>query len=206
MQLHAANLDQLDFAKSAGLLPAIIQHAYSGEVLMQGYMNSEALAVSLRTEQVTFYSRSKQRLWTKGERSGDVLHLQSAHSDCDNDSILILALPAGPTCHLGTTSCFASTDAAHVPELERLQQRVSVRAAESPEHSYTAKLIADGVKRCAQKVGEEGVEVALAAAVKDRDELLNESADLLYHLLVVLKASELELNDVLKVLATRRDA
>lgn len=204
MKIDQENYQQLDFAKADGLIPAIVQHALSGEVLMQGYMNDDATQSTLASRQVTFFSRSKQRLWTKGESSGHSLQLVSMHTDCDQDSLLILALPQGPTCHLGTRSCF--TDQHAVPMLQKLMDVIQARKSAAPDSSYTAKLFAAGIKRAAQKVGEEGVEVALAATAGDDQELLNESADLLYHLLVVLAARDLDLNAVLKVLQQRQQA
>lgn len=204
MRINQTNIDMVDFAKGDNLLPAIVQHALSGEVLMQGYMNSEALQQTLASNKVTFYSRSKQRLWTKGESSGNTLELVSVHTDCDQDSLLILVKPAGPTCHLGTRSCF--TDAQSQPMLQRLMDTIESRRGAPVDSSYTASLFAEGVKRAAQKVGEEGVEVALAAAAGDTKELLNESADLLYHLLVTLAARDLSINDVLDVLHQRHQS
>ncbi|RUO61446.1 bifunctional phosphoribosyl-AMP cyclohydrolase/phosphoribosyl-ATP diphosphatase HisIE [Pseudidiomarina marina] len=204
MRINQTNIDMVDFAKGDNLLPAIVQHALSGEVLMQGYMNSEALQRTLASNKVTFYSRSKQRLWTKGESSGNTLELVSVHTDCDQDSLLILVKPAGPTCHLGTRSCF--TDAQSQPMLQRLMDTIESRRGAPVDSSYTASLFAEGVKRAAQKVGEEGVEVALAAAAGDTKELLNESADLLYHLLVTLAARDLSINDVLDVLHQRHQS
>ncbi|WP_417665468.1 bifunctional phosphoribosyl-AMP cyclohydrolase/phosphoribosyl-ATP diphosphatase HisIE [Pseudidiomarina sp.] len=204
MLITQANTNQVDFAKGEGLLPAIVQHGLSGEVLMQGYMDAAALTKTLETQNVTFFSRSKQRLWTKGESSGHTLQLLSVHTDCDQDSLLLLALPQGPTCHLGTRSCF--TDAAALPMLQKLMDTIESRKGATADSSYTASLFAQGIKRAAQKVGEEGVEVALAATAGDNDELLNESADLLYHLLVVLAARDLSINDVLEVLQQRHQS
>ncbi len=204
MRVTLENLSQLDFAKQNDLLPAIVQHAHNGTVLMQGYMNPAALEQTLMSELVTFYSRSKERLWCKGESSGNTLQLVSVHTDCDADSLLIRALPAGPTCHLGSESCFSSEQFTEQPTLAQLMRVVQQRVANADSKSYTEQLLAAGTKRAAQKVGEEGVEVALAAATHDREELLNESADLLYHLLVVLHSEGLDLNDVLAVLEQRR--
>ncbi|MBG21833.1 MAG: bifunctional phosphoribosyl-AMP cyclohydrolase/phosphoribosyl-ATP diphosphatase [Idiomarinaceae bacterium] len=204
MRVTLENLSQLDFAKQNDLLPAIVQHAHNGTVLMQGYMNPAALEQTLMSELVTFYSRSKERLWCKGESSGNTLKLISVHSDCDADSLLIRALPAGPTCHLGSESCFSSEQFSEQPTLAQLMRVVQQRVANTDSKSYTEQLLAAGTKRAAQKVGEEGVEVALAAATHDREELLNESADLLYHLLVVLHSEGLDLSDVLAVLEQRR--
>lgn len=201
MKLTLETISQLAWDKMNGLLPCTVQHALTGEVLMLGYMSAESVTASLTQQQVTFYSRSKQRLWTKGESSGHTLDLQGIYSDCDNDALLVTALPNGPTCHLGTRSCFADAPA---PLLQQLNNLIASRKDTLPESSYTAQLFAAGIKRAAQKVGEEGVEVALAAAVADIDELHNESADLLYHLLVVLQASDTDLEAVLGVLQKRQ--
>ncbi|WP_337264308.1 MULTISPECIES: bifunctional phosphoribosyl-AMP cyclohydrolase/phosphoribosyl-ATP diphosphatase HisIE [unclassified Serratia (in: enterobacteria)] len=194
--------NQLDWVKTDNLLPAIVQHAVSGEVLMLGYMNQEALAVTEQSGKVTFFSRTKQRLWTKGESSGHFLNVVSITPDCDNDTLLILANPIGPTCHLGNNSCFhpASSDWGFLYQLEQL---LASRKTASPESSYTAKLYASGTKRIAQKVGEEGVETALAATVHDREELTNEASDLIYHLLVLLQDQELDLSKVIGRLRER---
>jgi phosphoribosyl-ATP pyrophosphohydrolase/phosphoribosyl-AMP cyclohydrolase len=208
MKLNLTNLDQLDFSKGDGLLPVIVQHARSGKVLMQGFANKEALQKSLESGDVTFFSRSKNRLWTKGESSGHTLKLQSMAADCDQDSILALVLPIGPTCHVGTESCWHAADA-NQPDLaflDQLEQVIHSRYGADPSSSYTASLFAKGVKRIAQKVGEEGVETALAATVGDREELKNEAADLIYHLLVLLKSQDLALHDVLEVLKQRHQA
>lgn len=191
-----------------GLLPLIVQHAISGKVLMQGYANSDALRHSLKTGQVTFFSRSKQRLWTKGESSGHFLSLKSLSADCDADSLLALALPDGPTCHLGTETCWDSntTNSANSPSLSfltDLEAVIAERQHADPKSSYTASLFNRGVKRIAQKVGEEGVESALAAMAGDREELKNEAADLIFHLLVLLRSQDLQLNDVIEVLKRR---
>ncbi|OMQ23049.1 bifunctional phosphoribosyl-AMP cyclohydrolase/phosphoribosyl-ATP diphosphatase HisIE [Serratia oryzae] len=194
--------NQLDWVKTDNLLPVIVQHAVSGEVLMLGYMNQEALAVTEQSGKVTFFSRTKQRLWTKGESSGHFLNVVSITPDCDNDTLLILANPIGPTCHLGNNSCFhpASSDWGFLYQLEQL---LASRKTASPESSYTAKLYASGTKRIAQKVGEEGVETALAATVNDREELTNEASDLIYHLLVLLQDQELDLSKVIGRLRER---
>ncbi|NKI33867.1 bifunctional phosphoribosyl-AMP cyclohydrolase/phosphoribosyl-ATP diphosphatase HisIE [Wenzhouxiangella sp. XN79A] len=198
--------DDLDWAKGDGLLPAVVQDADTGRVLMLGYMNAEALAKTRETGHVTFFSRSKQRLWTKGETSGHTLALVEARADCDRDTLLVLARPQGPTCHTGTATCFGDAVRPPLAFLGELDRVIESRRGADPASSYTAKLLARGVKRCAQKVGEEGVEVALAATAGDREELVNESADLLYHLLVVLTASEVGLDEVLAVLEQRHRA
>jgi len=198
-------IDELAWQKMDGLLPAIVQDAFDGRVLMQGYMNRAALRRSLASGRVTFWGRSRGELWTKGETSGNTLALFAVHADCDLDCVLVLATPDGPTCHRNTESCFDSTnpvipDLAFLAALERL---VCERAEQRPEGSYTTALFEAGVKRIAQKVGEEGVETALAATAGDREELVNESADLLYHLLVLLKARDTRLADVISVLQSR---
>jgi phosphoribosyl-ATP pyrophosphohydrolase/phosphoribosyl-AMP cyclohydrolase len=202
---HEQQINELAWQKMDGLLPAIVQDAFDGRVLMQGYMNREALQRSLASGRVTFWSRSRGQLWTKGETSGNTLDLFAVHADCDLDCVLVLATPDGPTCHRNTESCFDNTspvipDLAFLAALERL---VCERAEQRPEGSYTTALFEAGVKRIAQKVGEEGVETALAAAAGDREELVNESADLLYHLLVLLKARDTRLADIISVLQSR---
>jgi len=201
----ARDIQAVDWEKTDGLVPAIVQDAFDGRVLMQGWMNSEALANSLDNGLVTFWSRSRQKLWTKGETSGNGLRLVAVHADCDNDCLLVLATPEGPTCHRETDTCFDTKRSvrpqlAFVSALERL---VAERDRERPEDSYTTRLLEAGVKRIAQKVGEEGLETALAAATGDGKELTDEAADLLYHLLVLLRASGLSLADVVKTLEAR---
>ncbi len=193
----------LDWAKVDQLMPAIVQHWASGEVLMQGFMNPEALAVTLQSGHVTFFSRTKGRLWTKGESSGHFLNLKAISTDCDKDCLLIAADPIGPTCHKGSVSCFDGHPLPHLGFLAELEQLLAGRKHADPESSYTARLYAKGTKRIAQKVGEEGVEVALAAMAKDREELINESADLLYHLTVLLQNEGLQLADVVTRLKAR---
>ncbi|WMO16591.1 bifunctional phosphoribosyl-AMP cyclohydrolase/phosphoribosyl-ATP diphosphatase HisIE [Pseudoalteromonas piscicida] len=201
MIINKQNIAEVDFDKSA-LIPAIVQDVLTGVVLMQGFMNREALEVTLEKQLVTFYSRSKSRLWTKGETSNNVLTLVEVHTDCDKDSLLIYAKPQGPTCHLGSESCFAET----MPELAflgKLERVIAQRKNASPESSYTASLFAKDLSRSCQKVGEEGVEVALAAMKNDNEELLNESADLLYHLIVLLQRQGLTLSEVVGTLKDR---
>jgi phosphoribosyl-ATP pyrophosphohydrolase/phosphoribosyl-AMP cyclohydrolase len=202
--MNQQQISQLSWPDSQ-LLPAIVQHAISGKVLMQGYMNPDALQHTLQSGNVTFFSRSKQRLWTKGESSGHTLQLVSIDSDCDSDSLLVLAMPQGPTCHVGTETCWHDNDA-NSPQLAflyDLEQVIKAREGADPKSSYTASLFAKGVKRIAQKVGEEGVESALAAMAGDREELKNEAADLLFHLLVLLRSQQLELADVIAILKQR---
>lgn len=200
--LTEEQLARLDWVKTEGMMPVIVQHNVSGEVLMHGYMNQDALAKTLSEGNVTFFSRTKQRLWTKGESSGHFLKVVSITPDCDNDTLLVLADPVGPTCHRGTSSCFspAAPDWAFLYQLEQL---LASRKSADPTSSYTAQLYASGTKRIAQKVGEEGVETALAATVNDRHELTNEASDLLYHLLVLLQDQDLDLSAIINNLRAR---
>ncbi len=195
-------LQSLDWAKGDGLLPAIVQDAVNLRVLMLGYMNAEALAATRSSGHVTFYSRSKQRLWKKGETSGHVLELVSIQADCDNDTLLVLAHPHGPTCHLQRDSCFSDAPVSFLSNLDAL---VAQRETERPSGSYTTKLFEEGIRRIAQKVGEEGVETALAAVAQDDAALLGESADLVFHLLVLLRARGLSLQDVSSLLQERHN-
>lgn len=196
----ALDIAALAFDKQGGLLPAVVQDAATGRVLMLGYMDAAAVQATLDTGLVTFFSRSKGRAWTKGETSGDVLRLVSIEADCDADTLLVQAYPAGPTCHLKRASCFPSAPADFLAELDAL---VRQREAERPAGSYTTKLFEAGVRRIAQKVGEEGVETALAAVAQDEPALLGEAADLLYHLIVLLRARGLSLADAVAVLRQR---
>ncbi|CCW29490.1 Histidine biosynthesis bifunctional protein HisIE (Includes: Phosphoribosyl-AMP cyclohydrolase; Phosphoribosyl-ATP pyrophosphatase) [Xenorhabdus nematophila F1] len=202
-KLTTQEIEKLDWKKVDNLMPVIVQHAISGTVLMMGYMNQEALNVTLASGKVTFFSRTKQRLWTKGESSGHFLNLVSIYSDCDNDTLLALVDPIGLTCHKGTESCFASaqTDWGFLYQLEQL---LASRKNASPDSSYTAQLYASGTKRIAQKVGEEGVETALAATVNDSEELTNEAADLIYHLMVLLQDQDLDLSRIIRRLRERQ--
>ena len=196
----AINVDALDWNKQDGLLPAIIQDANNQQVLMLGYMNREALAATQKDGLVTFYSRSKQRLWKKGETSGHVLTVVSIEADCDNDTLLVQAIPAGPTCHLNRESCFVAAPENFVGKLDAL---LAQRQQSMPEGSYTTKLFQSGVRRIAQKVGEEGVETALAAVAQDEKDLLNEASDLVYHLMVLLRSRGLDWNGVQQILKLR---
>jgi phosphoribosyl-ATP pyrophosphohydrolase/phosphoribosyl-AMP cyclohydrolase len=192
-----------DFAKGGGLLPAIVQHARTGEVLMLGYMDDAALTKTRDSGLVTFFSRSKQRLWTKGETSGDTLTLVDVRLDCDADTFLVRALPAGPTCHNGTTSCFGHDVSPSLGFLAELDALVASRHAERPAGSYTTSLFEGGIRRIAQKVGEEGVETALAAVVQDDEALIGEAADLVFHLMVALRARGIGFDAVAGKLAER---
>lgn len=197
------NLAAVDFAKGGGLVPAVVQDAATLQVLMLAYMDEAALAETLQSGEATFFSRSRGGRWRKGETSGNRLKVVSVTADCDGDTLLVLAEPMGPACHLGTTSCFGAEDAPGLGRLARLEQTIAGRAGADPQASWTAKLLAQGPKRIAQKVGEEGVETALAGAAGDEEELANESADLVYHLLVLLRSRGMALKDVVKVLAAR---
>ena len=202
-------IDSFDWSKGNGLLPAVVQDARNGKVLMLGYMNRDALRMTLGEQRVTFFSRSKQRLWTKGETSGNFLHLVDAAIDCDNDTLLITANPDGPTCHNGTDSCFGDgigTTATLLAFLSQLEAVIEKRVSERPEGSYTARLWAEGATRMAQKVGEEGVEVALAAVTQSDDKLVGEAADLLFHLTLLLKSRQLSLAHVVTELERRHTA
>ncbi|WP_318474882.1 bifunctional phosphoribosyl-AMP cyclohydrolase/phosphoribosyl-ATP diphosphatase HisIE [Photobacterium leiognathi] len=202
-------LTNINWEKVAGLIPAIVQDNASGQVLMLGYMNEDALQKTLDTKQVTFWSRTKERLWTKGETSGNVLQLKNIQLDCDQDTLLVQVDPIGPTCHLNTTTCFDSDESNAQPPslvfLHQLEQLLASRKGADPESSYTASLYARGTKRISQKVGEEGVEVALAATSGDKAELVCESADLIYHLLVLLQDQGLSLSDVTNKLQERHN-
>ena len=199
-----------DWDKGGGLVPAIVQHALSGAVLMLGYMNREALAATLERGRAVFYSRTRQRLWEKGETSGHSLLVQAVRIDCDADTLLLTALPHGPVCHTGTATCFGDTPltaAEPLSFLATLQQIIEQRIGDAAAStSYTARLYASGTRRMAQKVGEEGVEVALAALGSDDAELIGESADLLFHLLVLLRSRSLNLETVLAELQRRHTA
>lgn len=206
MTLTAADLEQLAFDKQDGLLPAIVQHADTGAVLMLGYMNRAALIATMERQRVVFFSRSKQRLWEKGETSGHTLDVVDIVQDCDRDTLLVLAMPRGPVCHTGTRTCFGDeprTRAERISFLGALEGVVERRVLERPEGSYTARLFAAGTRRMAQKVGEEGVEVALAATTETPEKLVSESADLLYHLVVLLKDRGVSLEVVARELESR---
>ncbi|STO54831.1 fused phosphoribosyl-AMP cyclohydrolase /phosphoribosyl-ATP pyrophosphatase [Canicola haemoglobinophilus] len=197
---------QINWQKVDNLLPVIIQNASTCEVLMLGYMNEDALAKTLAEKRVTFFSRTRNRLWTKGETSGNFLHVVDMSLDCDNDALLILVNPEGETCHTGAESCFYQFENKEQPDwifFSKLERLIASRKNADPESSYTAQLYAKGTKRIAQKVGEEGVETALAATVKDRNETICEAADLAYHLTVLLQDADLSWSDVIGKLKER---
>ena len=193
---------ELDWEKTDGLMPVIVQHAVSGEVLMLGYMNPEALDKTIESGKVTFFSRTKQRLWTKGETSGNFLNVVNIAPDCDNDTLLVLANPIGPTCHKGTSSCFGDT-AHQWLFLYQLEQLLAERKSADPKTSYTAKLYASGTKRIAQKVGEEAVETVIEATNGTDDRLVYEAADMIYHLIVLLTSKGLRIEDLARELKSR---
>ena len=197
------NSKNLKWEKGNGLLPAIIQDVNTGQVLMLGFMNADALAKTLDTKKVTFYSRSKGRLWTKGETSGNWLGFEGAEMDCDADTILIQARPHGPTCHTGSRTCFNDHAAIKTGFLDELSSLIAARHRIMPENSYTSSLFCDGKARIAQKVGEEAVELALARMKNDREEIKNEAADLLFHVMVLLEDAGLALSDIVTVLQKR---
>ncbi len=192
----------VDFSKySDGLVPAIVQDAVTQKVLMLGFMNQEALTATQQLEKVTFFSRSKNRLWTKGEESGHFLLLEEVLADCDKDTLLIKARPVGPTCHTGADTCFEETNEPHF--LEHLEQIIAQRTATSPSESYVAKMFAKGINKIAQKVGEEAVELVIEAKDDNTDLFLNEAADLLFHYLMLLNAKDCNLQQVMDVLKSR---
>ncbi len=194
---------KLNFKKGNGLIPAIVQDANTGKVLMLGYMNEQALRKTRETGLVSFFSRSRHKLWTKGETSGNFLHVKEILPDCDGDTLLIKATPDGPVCHTGKDTCFFEVNKPSVDFLNRLEAIIESRKKEMPEGSYTTHLFKKGLKKIAQKVGEEATEVVIDAVTNNKKHLLEESADLMYHLLVLLKAHDLSLKDVVAVLEKR---
>ena len=194
----------IDFAKGDGLVPVVVQDSATLQVLTLAYMDRAALDETIQSGEATFFSRSRGGRWRKGETSGDRLHVVSLTADCDADAIVLGVRPVGNACHLNRTSCFGEADAPGLGRIARLERTIAERAAADPSESWTARLIAQGPKRIAQKVGEEGVETALAAVAQEDEALLGESADLMYHLIVLLRARGLSLADVERVLAARR--
>lgn len=197
-------IDKLNFEKMNGLIPAVIQDTRTNQVLMVGFMSREALEKTLADKKVTFYSRTKKRLWQKGETSGNFLEFISIKKDCDDDSLLIKAIPHGPVCHTNQFTCFGEDEIIDTGSLlRRLEEVINDRQQKMPEGSYTSKLFKEGAPRIAQKVGEEGVEVAIAAVLGDKKRVAEESADLLYHLLVLLQQQGMKLEEVMKELQQR---
>lgn len=196
--------DKIDFEKMKGLVPAIVQDANDGTVLMLGFMNEEALKRTLNERKVVFWSRSKQRLWQKGETSGNILDLVSIEPDCDSDALLVKASPRGPVCHTGERSCFRNAERSDsLNIIGRLANVIKQRKREMPEKSYTTELFQRGVPFIGQKVGEEAVELAIAAQYPDRQRCIEEAADVLYHSLVLLEAKDIEFGDVVQELKAR---
>lgn len=193
----------IDFNKMNHLVPAIVQDALSGKVLMQGYMNEEALAKTKETGMVTFFSRSKNRLWTKGETSGNFMELVSIVADCDGDSILVKANPRGPVCHTGADTCFAEQNSSKTAFIDQLRSIIKDRKNNPTDKSYTASLFAKGINKIAQKVGEEAVEIVIEAKDDNKELFLGEAADLLFHYLILLEAKGYELDEVMEVLIER---
>ncbi|WBL45100.1 bifunctional phosphoribosyl-AMP cyclohydrolase/phosphoribosyl-ATP diphosphatase HisIE [Algoriphagus halophytocola] len=193
----------IDFKKMDGLVPAIVQDTLSGKVLMQGYMNEEALAKTNETKMVTFFSRSKNRLWTKGETSGNFMELVSIAVDCDGDSILVKANPRGPVCHTGADTCFEEVNSSKTGFIDQLRAIIKDRKNNPSDASYTASLFAKGINKVAQKVGEEAVEIVIEAKDDNKELFMGEAADLLYHYLVLLEAKGYELDEVMEVLIAR---
>ncbi|MDR3653141.1 MAG: bifunctional phosphoribosyl-AMP cyclohydrolase/phosphoribosyl-ATP diphosphatase HisIE [Paludibacter sp.] len=193
----------IDFQKMAGLVPAIIQDELTSKVLMLGYMNEEALAKTQKTGQVTFFSRTKNRLWTKGEESGNFLNVVSINPDCDNDTLLIKVNPVGPVCHLGTDTCWGESNDGDITFLKYLQDFITVRFNEMPEGSYTTSLFQKGVNRMAQKVGEEAVETVIEATNGTDEGFIYEASDLMYHLIVLLTSKGHSLDDLARELKKR---
>jgi phosphoribosyl-AMP cyclohydrolase / phosphoribosyl-ATP pyrophosphohydrolase len=201
----AFDASKVDFDKGGGLVCAVVQDRLTLQVLMVAWMDRAALDETLESGEATFFSRSRGTRWRKGETSGNTLTVDAITLDCDGDTLLLLVEPAGPACHLGTVSCFGDASAPGLGRLGALERTIAARAAAPPEESRTAKLLARGIKRVAQKVGEEGVETALAAVAGDDAEVCSESADLLYHLAILLHARGLGFSDVMAVLAARAE-
>jgi phosphoribosyl-ATP pyrophosphohydrolase/phosphoribosyl-AMP cyclohydrolase len=193
----------IDFDKVDGLVPAIIQDEVTGAVLMLGYMNQESLDPTISSQKVTFFSRTKQRLWTKGETSGNFLMLKSIKLDCDNDTLLVRVNPVGPVCHKGDDTCFAEENKSKTLFIDQLREIIKDRKTNPTEKSYTASLFAKGINKIAQKVGEETVEIVIEAKDDNKDLFLGEAADLLFHYLILLEAKEIELDEVMEVLIKR---
>lgn len=197
------DIKSIDFTKGDGLIPAVVQDADTLQVLTLAYMDEAALAETLESGQATFFSRSRGGRWRKGETSGDFLNVVSVTPDCDADAVVVKVRPVGNACHMNRTSCFGDEVAPDVGQLAKLERTIAVRAAADPQESWTARLMQQGIKRIAQKVGEEGVETALAAVDGPDEEVASEAADLIYHLLVLLKARSMKLKDVIDVLKSR---
>ncbi len=197
------DLEIIDFEKQNGLVPAIIVDVATDKVLMLGYMNKESLTQTIEKQKVVFFSRTKNKLWLKGETSGNYLNVVSINTDCDNDTLLIYAKPEGPTCHTGLYSCFSNVDKNNIQFLSYLFELIKDRKAKMPENSYTTKLFQKGANRIIQKVGEEAIETVIAAKNKDKEELINEVSDLFFHLFVMLADQQVELSEITSNLQKR---
>lgn len=197
------DLDRINFEKVGGLIPAVVQDAFSKQVLMLGYLNQEAIQKTLDTGKVTFFSRTKQRLWTKGESSGNFLLVKEILLDCDGDTLLIKAEPVGPVCHTGADTCFSESNNSKTAFIDKLRTTIKDRKNNPSDTSYTASLFAKGINKVAQKVGEEAVEIVIEAKDDNKELFLGEAADLLYHYLVLLEAKGYELDEVMQVLIQR---
>jgi phosphoribosyl-ATP pyrophosphohydrolase/phosphoribosyl-AMP cyclohydrolase len=197
------DLDRINFEKVGGLIPAVVQDAFSKQVLMLGYLNQEAIQKTLDTGKVTFFSRTKQRLWTKGESSGNFLLVKEILLDCDGDTLLIKAEPVGPVCHTGADTCFSESNNSKTAFIDKLRTIIKDRKNNPSDTSYTASLFAKGINKIAQKVGEEAVEIVIEAKDDNKELFLGEAADLLYHYLVLLEAKGYELDEVMQVLIQR---
>lgn len=197
------NIEKINFDKLDGLVPTIIVDSTSNQVLMLGFMNKEALVQTIEKKRVVFFSRTKNKLWIKGETSGNYLNVVSIESDCDNDTLLISAKPDGPTCHTGSYSCFADVERNNSFPLNSLYDLVKNRKIQMPVNSYTTKLFTQGTNRIIQKVGEEAIETVIAAKNRDKEEIINETSDLLFHLMVMLAEQDIELSEVLSNLEKR---
>lgn len=204
--MNTLDYDALNWDKVNGLIPAIIQDANSGNVLMLGYMNREALQITLRTNKITFFSRSKQKIWIKGETSRNFLNLVNISADCDNDTLLVMANPTGPTCHKGDETCFKHSEIYNWQVLKSIESIMSQRINDKSSASYTLSLLNDGIDKITQKIGEESIETIIAGLKESDDRLCNEVADLIYHTLVLLKFRQLSFDDVLNTLSSRLDA
>lgn len=198
-------MPKIDFEKVNGLVPAIIQDYETNTVLMLGYMNEEALDLTIKNKKVTFFSRTKQRIWTKGETSGNFLVVEELKVDCDNDTVLIKAKPVGPVCHTGDDTCFAEENHSNTYFIDKLRGIIKNRKDNPSESSYTASLFAKGINKIAQKVGEEAVEIVIEAMDDNKELFLGEAADLLFHYLILLEAKEIELDEVMEVLIKRNN-
>ena len=198
------DIDKLNFEKLNGLIPAIIIDNRNNQVLMLGFMNKESLNKTIETNNVTFYSRTKKALWTKGETSGNYLKLVKILNDCDNDTLLIYAEPEGPTCHTGNYSCFNVNNIQSLDFLNELFNLIKDRKKELPENSYTTRLFKEGANRIIQKVGEEAIETVIAVKNRDKNEIVNETSDLIYHLFVMLAEQEIEFSEIVDNLKKRR--